>query len=277
MARPTRAKALKRLRKALDGLSELEELKPDSPEFQKWRRNTQIAITNTFGDRSHLQDFRRSMTIYYQKGRLDSAASVLESMIEEIEEYWEPVTAKDVLETLSIQEEKEEEEEENQTPTSSIAQENELPNTNEVFVIHGRDEGTKNTVARFLEQLELNPVILADQPSRGCTIIEKFEQHAQVGFAVALLTPDDAGSLQDDGNTLNPRARQNVIFELGFFIGKLGRNRVCALIKGEVEIPSDYAGVVYIPLDDRAWKTDLVKELQSAGYNFDADRVLRAL
>ena len=277
MARPTRDKALKRLRKALDGLSELEELKPDSPEFQKWRRNTQIAITNTFGDRSHLQDFRRSMTIYYQKGRLDSAASVLESMIEEIEEYWEPVTAKDVLEALSIQEEKEEEEEEeeNQTPTSSIAQENERTNADEVFVVHGRDNAAKETVARFIGQVGLKPIILAEQPSQGRTIIEKFEQHARVGFAVALLTPDDAGSLQDDGSSLNPRARQNVIFGLGFFIGKLGRKGVRALTKGEVEIPSDYAGVEYIPFDDGGgWKLRLVKELQLAGYNVDANKAL---
>ncbi len=295
MAKPSKAKALERLRRALDAIPELRELqdRSSSPELKKWRRNTQIAITSTFGDKSrHIKDFDRvgywSMIINasdweeqkaYVEG-LESAAAILESMIEEIEEYWEPVTAKGVLEAFSMQgeeEEEEEEEEENQTPPSSAAQENKRTNTNEVFVIHGRDEGTKNTVARFLEQLELNPVILAEQPSRGRTIIEKFEQHAQVGFAVALLTPDDTGSLQDDSNTLNPRARQNVIFELGFFIGKLGRNRVCALIKGEVEIPSDYAGVVYIPLDDRAWKTDLVKELQSAGYNFDADRVLRAL
>ena len=269
MAKPSKAKAIERLQKALDEISELRELQDgsSSPKFKKWRRNTQIAITSTFGDKlRHIKDFDRigywSMIINasdweeqkaYVEG-LESAAPVLESMIEEIKEYWE---------------------DEDQTPPSSATRENEQTRTSEVFVVHGRDNEAKETVARFLTQLGLNPIILAEQPSQGRTIIEKFEQHAQVEFAVALLTPDDAGSLQDDRNTLNPRARQNVIFELGFFIGKLGREGVRALTKGEVEIPSDYAGVEYIPFDDGGgWKLRLVKELQSAGYNVDANKAL---
>ncbi len=149
------------------------------------------------------------------------------------------------------------------------------PDTNKIFIVHGRDESPKSMVARFLENLGLEPVILAEQPSRGRTIIEKFEQHAQVGFAIALLTPDDAGSLQGDENNLNPRARQNVIFELGFFIGRIGRERVCALTKGDVEIPSDYAGVVYIPFDDSGgWEMRLIQELKSVGFPIDANRVV---
>ena len=88
---------------------------------------------------------------------------------------------------------------------------------------------------------------MAEQSNQGSTIIEKFERHAQAGFAVVLLTPDDVGTLQGDENNLGPRARQNVIFELGFFIGRLGRERVCALTKGEVEIPSDYTGLCIFP------------------------------
>ncbi len=267
MAKPPKSKAIERLRRALDAIPALKQMPRRSPNFEKWRRDTQIALTNTFGDKSrHIQDFNRvnywTGSIYagdverqktYVKG-LDLAASVLESMIGEIEEYWE---------------------DEHQTPPSPAAQENERVNTSEVFVIHGRDEGTRAIVARFLEQLRLKPVILDEQSSQGLTIIEKFERHAQVGFAVALLTPDDAGSLQGDGSNLNPRARQNVIFELGFFIGKLGREGVCALTKGTVEIPSDYAGVVYIPLDDSgAWKFQLVKELKAAGFEVDANRAL---
>lgn len=127
-------------------------------------------------------------------------------------------------------------------------------------------------VARFLQQLKLEPVILAEQANRGKTIIEKFEGHGQVRFAVALLTPDDTGSLGSDVNTPLPRARQNVIFELGFFIGCLGRNGVCALTKGEVEIPSDYSGVAYISMDDKdVWKLPLVKELKAAGIEVDAN------
>ena len=270
MERPPKSKAIERLRRALDAISELKQLSYDSPKFTKWRRDTRIAITNTFGGESHhIRDFtdihyspmvfpasEPTLQNVYVMG-LESAAPVLESMIDEIEEYWED----DKLTAASVPE------------SSSASQENERTNTNEVFVIHGRDEGTRAMVARFLEQLRLKPVILDEQSNQGLTIIEKFERHAQVGFAVALLTPDDTGSLQGDGSNLNPRARQNVIFELGFFIGKLGREGVCALTKGPVEIPSDYAGVVYIPLDDSgAWKFQLVRELKAAGFEIDANR-----
>lgn len=173
-------------------------------------------------------------------------------MIEEINEYWEDET---------------------QTPTSSEVREDTKITTNEIFIVHGRDEGAKNMVARFLERLDLKPVILAEMPGEGRTIIEKFEQHAQVGYAIVLLTPDDAGSLQGDENDPKPRARQNVIFELGFFIGHLGRKRVCALTKGDVEIPSDYAGIEYIPFNDADdWKLKLIRKLKSGGFEIDANR-----
>ena len=88
-----------------------------------------------------------------------------------------------------------------------------------VFVVHGRDNGTKELISRFLKSLDVVPVILHEQSNKGRTIIEKFEQHANVEFAVVLLTPDDEGRLQTDGSSLEPRARQNVIFEMGYFIG----------------------------------------------------------
>ena len=145
-----------------------------------------------------------------------------------------------------------------------------------VFIVHGRDEGAKHKVARFLGDLELEPVILDEQADRGRTIIAKFEQEAErVGFAVVLLTPDDEGRLKGEDSDLRPRARQNVIFELGYFAGSLGRNRVCALTKEDVEIPSDYDGVVYIPLDDsEGWKIGLVRELKAAGFDVDANLAL---
>ena len=145
----------------------------------------------------------------------------------------------------------------------------------DVFIIHGRDNGTKETVARFIEQLGLNPIILHEQPNQGQTIIEKFERHAEVAFAIALLTPDDTGGLSGDEQSIKPRARQNVIFELGYFMGKLDRGRVCALKEENVEIPSDYDGVLYIPLDESGgWKMTLMRELKSAGFEVDVDRVL---
>ena len=118
-------------------------------------------------------------------------------------------------------------------------------------------------------------MVLHEQPNEGRTIIEKFEDFAHVRFAVVLLTPDDTGRLQADAGEYRPRARQNVIFEFGYFIGKLGRERVCALVQGDLERPSDYDGVLYIQLDDsEGWKMRLVRELKSAGYDIDANRVL---
>jgi predicted nucleotide-binding protein len=139
--------------------------------------------------------------------------------------------------------------------------------TTDVFVVHGREEGAKETVARFLEHLGLRPVILHEKPNKGRTLIQKFEDYSTVGFAVVLLTPDDHGSLREGSEgVLQPRARQNVILELGYFLGKLTRARVAALHWKGVEIPSDYDGVVFIPFDEvGGWKLLLAKELREAG------------
>jgi predicted nucleotide-binding protein len=139
-----------------------------------------------------------------------------------------------------------------------------------VFIVHGRDEAAKEAVARFLEKLELDPIVLHEQPNQGRTVIEKFEESADVGFAVVLLTPDDVGRFADGLDEPKPRARQNVIFELGYFIAKLGRSRVCALHKGGVEILSDYEGVVYVPMDDpNGWRLLLAREIKTAGIEID--------
>ena len=137
-----------------------------------------------------------------------------------------------------------------------------------VFIVHGHDEAAKQSMARFLEQLKLEPIILHEQPNLGRTIIEKIEDHSDVGFAIVLLTPDDE-AVTPNGN--ERRARQNVILELGYFIGHLGRGRVAALKKGDIELPSDIIGVVYTDFDDRgAWRYDLAKELRGAGYPIES-------
>ena len=148
--------------------------------------------------------------------------------------------------------------------------------SNRVFVVHGRDEGTRSIVARFLESLNLEAIILQERANEGRTIIEKFEDYADVGFAVVLCTPDDVCKLDTEGEELRPRPRQNVVLEWGFFLGSLRRNRVCALLKGDVEIPSDYAGVVYIRLDESGgWQTQLAIELQRAGLPVDLNDLNR--
>lgn len=143
-----------------------------------------------------------------------------------------------------------------------------------VFVVHGRDDAAKEMVARFLEKLELEAVILHEKPNQGRTIIEKFEGHAEVDFAVVLLTPDDSGHPANMPAAAKPRARQNVIFELGYFIGRIGRDRVCALYKSGVELPSDFDGVVYISVDDRGWRLDLAREIKAAGVEVDLNAAM---
>lgn len=149
-----------------------------------------------------------------------------------------------------------------------------LPTSSKVFVVHGHNHGVKEAVARFLEKLDLDPIILHEKPNAGRTVIEKFSDYADVQFAVVLLTADDEGRGRGTTADLLLRARQNVILELGYFLGKLGRARVCALYETEVEIPSDYKGVLFVELDkfDR-WKFDLVRELRAAGFDVDANRI----
>ena len=269
MTRPAKAKAIERLQKILNKIPEIKKLRFDSPEFRKWQISAREAVEKTFGRKSN--QFRDFQAIHYSPGYsfpdttdthrqvahvkgLGSAEAVFESMIDVIEEYWE---------------------EDGNSPDTSNATVNISQNLNKVFVIHGQDESAREAVARFLEQLELIPVILHELPNKGRTIIEKFEDYAGVTFAVVLLTPDDAGRPAGNVNSLKARARQNVIFELGFFLGKLGRERVCALRKDDVETPSDYDGVVYIKLDcEGGWRMKLIQELKAANFDVDANRAI---
>jgi predicted nucleotide-binding protein len=143
-----------------------------------------------------------------------------------------------------------------------------------VFIVHGHDTEARETVARFIEKLGLEPIILDEQPSEGKTIIEKFETHSDVHFAVVLMTPDDLGTSKDKPQDLKPRARQNVILELGYFVAKLGRGRVCCLNKGGLEIPSDYYGVVYIPMDTGEWRFQLAKEMKQVIKDIDLNKLV---
>tara|TARA_R110002124_G_scaffold270677_1_gene439242 strand:- start:76 stop:852 length:777 start_codon:yes stop_codon:yes gene_type:complete len=137
-----------------------------------------------------------------------------------------------------------------------------------VFVVHGHHDALRESVARFLERAKLEPIILAEQASGGNTIIEKLEANSDVAYSVVLLTADDVGGSAE--TDLKPRARQNVVFELGYFVGLLARSRVCALVEEGVEIFSDISGVTYIPVDPAgAWKAQLAKELSDAGLAMD--------
>lgn len=134
-----------------------------------------------------------------------------------------------------------------------------------VFVVHGHDEDVLRAVCDFLGTLELEPVVLREETGEGRTIIEKFEANADVEFAVVLLTPDDCSYPHRDPAAIGNHARQNVVLELGFFWGALGRKYVATIVVGDVDIPSDFAGFQYIRFDaEAAWQERLARELAAA-------------
>lgn len=147
-------------------------------------------------------------------------------------------------------------------------------NSDKIFIVHGHDNSAKNELARFIEKIGLKAIILHEQASGGNTIIEKIEEYANtVGFTIILYTACDKGKSKKEDD-LKDRARQNVVFEHGYFVGKLGRNRVIALNKENIETPSDINGVLYILMDSvGAWKTQIVQELKNAGYTIDANNI----
>ncbi|MCM3202716.1 TIR domain-containing protein [Bacillus cereus] len=143
-----------------------------------------------------------------------------------------------------------------------------------VFIVHGHDELAKIQVSELIRRLGLTPIILHQQASGGKTIIEKIESYSNVGFGVVLYTPCDLGSKVGEEKNLNPRARQNVVFEHGFLIGKIGRENVAALVKDTVETPNDVSGVVYISMgSEGSWELQLAKELKSSGYDIDLNHL----
>jgi predicted nucleotide-binding protein len=230
----------------------------EDEKFKRWRTKTLNRIEQIFGYRSREHDnFRRidfsPRALMYASAEasrqafeeaLDDAAIYLENLIDNVEETWS---------------------DSGQSPQQ--APDAGPPKSKKVFVVHGHDPNLLKTVELFLENQGLKPIILKDQPSSGMTMIEKFEKYSsEASFAVVLMTGDDIGGKKDNQpEELQPRARQNVILELGYFLSKLGRNGVCPLYQKGVETPSDYTGVVYVPLDDAGeWTAKLKQELEEA-------------
>jgi predicted nucleotide-binding protein len=151
-------------------------------------------------------------------------------------------------------------------------------NLNECFIVHGRNVEIELQVTRVVEKLGIRQIVLKDKPTTFRTIIEKFEKYSNVGFAVVILTADDYGCLMTeykDEKSLFKRARQNVILELGYFIGKIGRDKVFALTDGIIENPSDIDGYEYVKYDTSSdWKMKLLASLKYAGYSVDANKLI---
>lgn len=139
----------------------------------------------------------------------------------------------------------------------------------QVFIVHGHNGEIKQKVARLVEQQNITAIILDEQPNAGKTIIGKFEQHSNVGAAICLFTADDTGKANKEKD-YKPRARQNVVLETGFFMGKLGRERIVFIAENGIELPSDMKGVVYI---DDNWEVKMLKELECMGFKIDLNKM----
>jgi len=260
-------KALALLGKTMEEGLKLTPLIRDFFEWGTWARDVNVRIEAIFGSGSKqveeitplvLSLIENPSSRQRVSGRI---LAILKSFYSEIQDLWSDEGSGKSVEIIS------EEGEDEEIPVG--------PQGRDVFVVHGHDHGRMQALARFLERLELKPIILHERASKGSTIVEKLESHANAAFAIVLLTPDDVGSIATDKKNLQPRARQNVVLELGYFMGKLGRKRTCALVVEGVEIPSDYSGVVYISFDkDDAWTLRLARELQAAGLPIDMNNAL---
>lgn len=225
----------------------------DGPLYRTWMGDIKTLSERYFQDHPLFEDIRST---YGKRGTnphaLENMCSFLNSLYND-EEYWE---SSDILTLVE------------NNPMSIT--------TNKVFIVHGHDDAAKYEMARTLENLGLEAIILHEQADCGRTIIEKIEQYTDVAFAVVLYTECDYGrAKEDDVSNERYRARQNVVFEHGYLIGKLGRNRVCAVVKGDVETPGDISGILYTEMDEAgAWKFRLGSNMKAAGIEIDLNKLI---
>jgi predicted nucleotide-binding protein len=223
----------------------------DTVEYQKYNIWSLEDLPNVIGREYPLQEVKQATQKGIDDGiiKLESLKEILQEKFDDIPKEESAFYAEPIKNTVTV-------------------------TNREVFIVHGHDEAAKLAVDSFLKKLDLIPIILHEQSNKGRTIIEKFEEHSDVGFAVVLMTPDDVGASTGDKENPKPRARQNVILELGFFLGKLGRKHVCSLYKEGVEIPSDYKGVLFIPMDKNdGWKLSLAREIKAVGMKIDMNKL----
>lgn len=243
-------------------INSLTELKDARSEFYSWTEFNEELLSRIFDNSSIKDGYRR--TFGFAGGGEQPLTEEINEFRENVDYYLRKlVSIRDRLEIIEMSPRLSQ-----QTPFPSQQQ----TLSRKVFIVHGHDDGTKEAVARFIQKLGLQPTILSERPNEGKTIIEKFESSTEdVGYAVVLLTPDDIGYPMNKPEEKRPRARQNVILELGYFVAKLGRSRVCALYKGDVEIPSDYLGVLYLPLDSN-WRILLAQEIKQVIKDIDLNK-----
>ncbi len=225
----------------------------ESPQFRTWRTKAERIIVKLYGDKS-LEHIKFIKTRCYPYG-WGSNTNFCECYRKDLEEL--KMTFEYYLDEL-----KEKDGEQNMNEKKY--------NYSKVFIVHGHDGELKHAVARTIEKQGLQAVILSEQVNKGRTIIKKFEENSDVCGAVCLFTADDVGKAKTEA-TEQPRARQNVVFEAGYFMGKLGRDHVVMICEDGVEIPGDLSGVVYTGKNN--WQIDMLKELKAMGYSIDMNKL----
>ena len=240
-----------------DEMLNIKSLSIHSPEFIAWKTQVLRYLSERFGTESVEYKIFQNRKFYPAviASEMDNKAQqVLHNSIEatnlELKNYWD--------------EECEKEYDDNSTKKTEI-------DYKKVFIVHGHNGEMKEATARLLEQQGIEGIILHEQPNRGKTIIEKFEENTNVGAAIILFTRDDKGKAKED-DVDHDRARQNVVFEAGYFMGKYTRDRVIIVAENGIEMPSDLAGVIYANGD--AWKFDVCRELKALGFSIDTNKLM---
>jgi predicted nucleotide-binding protein len=249
--------------------------KPWMEARDRWIKRAAAAIGSVYEEDSRVQDFATSVTPVGGFRSTDSATAAV-STADELTAgaAWvrEGVNAlQSLLETLPYDEEPFPTQPQHPSDQGAATVAPQGP----IFLVHGHSDVTVHHVVRVLREATGRAVtVLREMPSGGRVVLEKFEEHAaSAAYAVVLLTADDEGHAKTDSDS-KPRARQNVVFELGFFFAQLGRKRVAVLRDPEVEKPSDLDGLVYIEIDpNEAWKHKLIKELKAVGIEVDFSKI----
>lgn len=250
-------------------VTNLDELEENKKEYYKWDNYNSEYLKSAFNNENN--EYRASYNNVNRSFLISSPANANEELKELKEDIQNKVDFLDrLLESVELLKS-------HVDPVREPIRSTQKPEgqvIDAVFIVHGHNTSVLHEVARTIEKLKLRPIILHEQANEGKTLIEKFETHSAVGFAIVLLTDDDEGKAKTEIET-KKRARQNVVLELGYFYAKLGRKKVIPLYSEGVDLPSDIHGLVYTPLDKSGnWKFAIVRELKAAGYKVSADELL---
>ena len=265
-----------RMDSRLDSYDRLEEARTES---KKWSRYNEILLTRLFDNTSITENDYINFAEHKPRDQVRGGGRFPPSFEAYVGSYRKGMTSSiNSLEQIRACLELYDDLSETPQRTSDNEEKSDTPQptfSDEVFIVHGHDNEAKVTVARFVENLGIKATILDEKVNEGRTIPQKFEEHAgEAGYAIVLLTPDDVGSSKDETDNPQPRARQNVILEFGYFWGRLGRKRLCVLYKEGVELPSDIRGIAYVPMDNfNGWQLKLGQEMQNAGLPVDLNKL----